>query len=85
MDTQPGCPLLFDEPTAETGWSVVGPITLDGVPIHSHVVPNCDMRLHRLDPTCWCDPTESEDVADLWGHHSLDKRELYERGERAVN
>lgn len=46
-----------------------------------HVVPQNDLREHVVDPVrvCWCDPTEHDD--DVIVHNSMDRRELYERGE----
>jgi hypothetical protein len=76
---------MFDEPTSDTGWAVVGPITYEGRVMHMHVVPNCDLRHHQLDPTCWCNPVQDEDDPLLWGHNSLDQRERYEQGDRRPN
>lgn len=78
------CPLMH-EPDTDIGWCVVGPVTLDGRPMHTHVVPNCDMRRHQLDPSCWCQPVEDEEQANLWAHNSLDGREKYEQGDRRPN
>lgn len=47
---------------------------------HFHIVPVGDLRDHEADPTCWCNPTEDEDDPDIWVHHSMDRREDYERG-----
>lgn len=43
----------------------------------SHVVPVGDLRPHTVSD-CWCDPIDDEGVTV---HKSLDRRELYERGE----
>lgn len=43
-----------------------------------HVTPISDLRPHDESPTCWCSPTDDEGV---WVHHSLDRREAFERGE----
>ena len=42
-----------------------------------HVVPVDDLREHVLDTTCWCNPTEDDEVIV---HHSMDRREEYEEG-----
>jgi hypothetical protein len=47
----------------------------------NHVYPAHDLREHSL-KDCWCNPTEDEGVLV---HHSLDGRELYERGERQLS
>lgn len=57
------------------GWEV---ITL---PDCMHVVPCNDLRVHFLEPTCWCCP-EKDDEDSLWKHNSLDGREEYENGMR---
>ena len=47
-----------------------------------HVYPLDDLREHVTDTaegTCWCNPTEDE---DLLIHHSMDGREAFETGER---
>lgn len=68
------------EPSADSGWEIVGPVTLNGVPQHSHVVPNCDLRLHQLDPTCWCEPVQDVEGTGILIHNSADGREKYEQG-----
>lgn len=45
-----------------------------------HVVPIDDLREHPLTSSCWCHPTEDEVTANLWIHHSMDRREDYESG-----
>jgi hypothetical protein len=47
-----------------------------------HVVPLDDLRPHVESDICWCNPTDDD---GLWVHHSLDRREEYERGEREIN
>lgn len=49
-------------------WKVVG----------IQVIPVDDLREHSL-TGCWCEPRDDEGVVV---HHSLDRRELYEDGER---
>lgn len=44
-----------------------------------HVVPLNDLREHDAISDCWCDPTYDDGVMV---HHSMDRREEYERGER---
>jgi len=46
-----------------------------------HVVPVDDLREHDSRVTCWCCPTEDDEMPGLWIHHSLDQRERYETGE----
>jgi len=47
-----------------------------------HCVPFDDLKPHYMDQdgTCWCHPTEDNERADFWGHHSMDGREAYEDG-----
>lgn len=47
-----------------------------------HVIPIDDLRPHTETWRCWCQPTADDGV---WVHHSLDKREEFERGERAAS
>lgn len=50
-----------------------------------HVVPIDDLRDHEPDKACWCRPTlNEEEDGDVYIHHSLDGRELYETGERKL-
>jgi hypothetical protein len=44
-----------------------------------HVLPLEDLRPHTHSATCWCGPSDDDGV---WVHHSLDRREEVERGER---
>ena len=44
-----------------------------------HVIPHNDLREHTVSPGCWCSPTEDEGMIV---HHSMDRREEFERGER---
>lgn len=78
------CPLLHEQ-DHDWGWALVGPVTLRGRPLHSHVVPNCDLRRHQLDPTCWCGPEEDDNQADLWLHNAADDRDAYATGAREPN
>lgn len=54
--------------TARNDWEIVG----------NHVLPAHDLRQHQL-TDCWCKPTDDDGVIV---HNSMDRRELYERGER---
>ena len=45
----------------------------------SHVIPRRDLREHALSRDCWCSPTEDEGIMV---HHSMDRREEFERGDR---
>ena len=47
-----------------------------------HAIPLDDLREHKETPDCWCGPDDEDGV---WVHHSLDRRELFERGEMLVN
>lgn len=52
-----------------------------------HVVPMNDLRDHEPSANCWCRPTlrdDEETDGDVYIHHSLDGRELYETGERKL-
>ena len=49
-------------------WKVVG----------IQVIPVDDLREHSL-TNCWCKPRDDEGVIV---HHTMDGRELYERGDR---
>jgi hypothetical protein len=44
-----------------------------------HVMPISDLREHA-ERGCWCGPTDDEGVMV---HHSMDRREEYERGRTA--
>lgn len=46
-----------------------------------HATPIDGLRPHLHFPGCWCHPTYDEGV---WVHHSIDRREEYERGERKL-
>lgn len=50
-------------------------------PDDRHVVPVNDLREHDSSRSCWCRPTEDEDERHVLIHHSMDQRELYERGD----
>ena len=47
-----------------------------------HILPNKDLRPHEASSKCWCHPTEDEEEKGIWIHHSMDRREEYERGRR---
>lgn len=47
-----------------------------------HVTPIGDLREHQESSGCFCHPTDDKGV---WVHHSLDRREEYERGERLAS
>lgn len=52
-----------------------------------HIVPLGDLRDHEAHKDCWCRPTlldDDESDGDVYIHHSLDGRELYETGERKL-
>jgi hypothetical protein len=59
---------MHDTKIDTASWTVVG----------AHVLPVADLRQHSFDE-CWCDPQDHDGVIV---HNSLDRRELYERGER---
>ena len=61
-----------DKPVSQpTGWYV---IETAGLP---HVIPRGDLKDHAT-YACWCGPVEDNGVII---HNSMDRRELYERGE----
>jgi hypothetical protein len=43
-----------------------------------HVVPIGDLREHKMTVDCWCRPVDDDGVII---HNSMDRREVYERGE----
>lgn len=52
-----------------------------------HVVPLGDLRDHEPNSDCWCRPAlldDDDNDSDVYIHHSLDGRELYETGERKL-
>jgi hypothetical protein len=49
---------------------------------NGHVMPLDDLKPHIAVKECWCNPTPDEEAAEVLVHHSLDKREEFERGER---
>jgi hypothetical protein len=49
--------------------------------VRTHVIPNNDLREHSLE-NCWCSPEDDDGVII---HHSLDRREHYEYGERKLS
>ena len=62
------------------GWSIFNVIN-HGVK-ECHIVPNNDFIEHQTDALCDCCPTEDDEQCELWIHHSMDKRELYEKGRK---
>ncbi len=50
-----------------------------------HVVPLNDLREHDSCATCWCNPTEDDEVPGVFVHHSMDGREAFESGERLLS
>lgn len=75
----PVCPLMQDEETGVTGWQLTS-VTYEETVQIQHCVPRADLRLHQLDPSCWCQPVEDAKQPDLWAHNSADGREAYETG-----
>jgi len=60
---------------------------MNGPPGVWHVVPLDDLRDHTPDTDCWCRPTLVDDAearGDVYLHHAMDQRELYESGERRL-
>lgn len=47
-----------------------------------HVIPNGDLREHLCSETCWCRPTEDDEVHGVFIHQAMDGREQFETGER---
>ena len=50
-----------------------------------HIVPENDLREHITSKECWCKPVQDEELLTLFIHNSLDRRELYEDGERKLS
>ncbi|RTL03548.1 hypothetical protein EKK58_12835 [Candidatus Dependentiae bacterium] len=51
-----------------------------------HIIPIGDIHQHEENSKCWCNPSiETEINKDIITHNSLDKRELYETGQRKPN
>jgi hypothetical protein len=72
LGTRPHQENAMSKKTAQNmPWRVVG----------THVIPNNDLREHSL-TDCWCRPEDDDGVII---HHSLDRRELYEYGERKLS
>lgn len=46
-----------------------------------HVYPINDLREHKLEEPCWCEPTYDPD-GEIVIHHAADEREKFETGER---
>lgn len=67
--------------TFDAGIEVNGWISLEPLPGKlPHVMPINDLREHVESNDCWCSPTEDDGVMV---HHSMDRREEYERGRRS--
>lgn len=62
---------MTDDLESKYAWKVQG----------NHVLPTRDLREHSL-TDCWCHPVDDDGVIV---HKSLDRRELYERGERKMS
>jgi hypothetical protein len=45
-----------------------------------HVVPVDDLKPHAISALCFCNPTPDEESDNVWIHHAMDQRELYEEG-----
>jgi hypothetical protein len=54
-------------------WSIL--LGMDG---KHHVVPDEDMRKHRITIACWCRPKLDAQSADVVVHNAMDERERYE-------
>ena len=78
MSSLPPCTIQH-ESTELTGWELVDVWYKETVCV-KHVVPHNDLRVHTLDPGCWCVPVEDHETPDLWAHNSADERERYEDG-----
>lgn len=50
----------------------------------THIVPTKDLKEHKLDCDCWCNPTLDEEIM-LAIHNSADNREAFETGKRLTN
>ena len=70
---------MLYESTALSGWESLEVLKHDRV-VCEHLLPCGDIRQHQLDPTCWCQPVESDEVPDYWFHNRADGREVYEQG-----
>lgn len=55
--------------TEVVDWEVIG----------RDVIPWSDLMAHCLGDACWCRPTYDEGIMI---HHSMDRREEYERGRK---
>lgn len=62
-----------------SGWAAV---TKDNCDIH--VIPVDDIRPHDASSRCFCHPVPDEEDERVIVHNSLDRREIIERGEAAV-
>lgn len=82
MTDLPPCQIMQSE-LYPTGW-VNEDVWFEETVCIKHLVPCGDLRLHQLDPSCWCKPTEDSETPDFWIHNSADGREAFEQG-RAAN
>lgn len=79
----PVCPIMQSQ-EYPTGW-VSETVWHEETVAIMHLVPCNDLRLHQLDPTCWCKPVEDTETPDYWIHAAADQRELFEEGIRKPN
>lgn len=82
-EAPPPCP-LFQSTDYADGW-VNEDVWFAEQVMFRHLVPCGDTRLHQLDPSCWCNPTEDDECPDFWIHNAADQRELFEQGIRKPN
>jgi hypothetical protein len=61
--------------SGRTGHNVIWQV--DG----NHVLPVNDLRQHSV-TDCWCHPADDDGIVV---HNSLDRRELYERGDKKLS
>lgn len=64
----------FEQTMDQHGWVVLARNDI----YSTHIVPINDMRSHRSDHSCWCEPVLNDEQA--WVHNSADGREEYEQG-----
>lgn len=51
-----------------------------------HVMPRGDLREHVADGIkCWCNPVRDIEEESVIVHNAMDRRELYEEGERKLS
>ena len=83
IEAPPPCPLVQSQ-TYANGWTTED-VWYEETTVFRHLVPCGDTRLHQLDPSCWCSPTEDDEAPDFYVHHAADQRELFEQGIRKPN